>query len=250
LRGAFYFRVHRKSGAYKLLDADDMEAALREAIGRKSTPYGPARVLVRNLAGQEVASARVFPLLGSRSGAGQGDKSSDEEHRQREVPAFYGSPGRKAMRTTYPCIGNHDSGELASPDDRDQVMDNLYLRERFAGEEKYGRASIDPGLFYRFRYGPEHHLHAPSAGLFEKAVVRAMFSGHEHNFQHSRQNSIDYFITGGAGKIRRNKPSTDGFEDAHTTVIGPVEIPALLAIVTVPPAPSETARVPLAERTR
>ena len=52
--------------------------------------------------------------------------------------------------------------------------------------------------------------------LFEKAGVRAMFSGHEHNFQHSRHNEIDYFITGGAGKIRRRKPSGGGFEDAHT----------------------------------
>src|SRR4029453_886247 len=53
----------------------------------------------------------------------------------------------------FPCIGNHDSGELESPDDRDQVMDNFYLRERFAGEDKYGRASIDPGLFYPFQCG-------------------------------------------------------------------------------------------------
>ena len=43
-----------------------------------------------------------------------------------------------------------------------------------------------------------------------------MFSGHEHNFQHSRHNGIDYFISGGAGKVRRNKPSDGGFEDAHT----------------------------------
>jgi hypothetical protein len=43
-----------------------------------------------------------------------------------------------------------------------------------------------------------------------------MFSGHEHNFQHSRHAGIDYFITGGAGKIRKGRPSNDGFADAHT----------------------------------
>jgi hypothetical protein len=43
-----------------------------------------------------------------------------------------------------------------------------------------------------------------------------MFSGHEHNFQHSRNSGIDYFVTGGAGKVRRGTPSQDGFEDART----------------------------------
>ncbi len=53
----------------------------------------------------------------------------------------------------YPCIGNHDSGETEDRDDRDQLLDNMYLRERIASDEASGRASVDPGLFYRFRYG-------------------------------------------------------------------------------------------------
>jgi tartrate-resistant acid phosphatase type 5 len=52
----------------------------------------------------------------------------------------------------YPCIGNHDAGETEDHDDREQLMDNMYLRERFAAEEPSGGASLDPGLFYRFRY--------------------------------------------------------------------------------------------------
>ena len=55
----------------------------------------------------------------------------------------------------YPCIGNHDGNEAESTDDRVQVMDNLYLAERLKGEEAAGRASIGPGLFYRFRYGSQ-----------------------------------------------------------------------------------------------
>jgi tartrate-resistant acid phosphatase type 5 len=53
----------------------------------------------------------------------------------------------------YPCIGNHDGNETEVNDDRDQIMDNFYLAERLLGEEAAGRASIGPGLFYRFRYG-------------------------------------------------------------------------------------------------
>jgi tartrate-resistant acid phosphatase type 5 len=52
----------------------------------------------------------------------------------------------------YPTIGNHDAGETESRDDRDQLIDNFYINERIAGEEAAGRASVDPGLFYRFRY--------------------------------------------------------------------------------------------------
>jgi tartrate-resistant acid phosphatase type 5 len=273
--GAFYFRVKEKRENYKLLDADDMEPALRETIGRKSTPYGPARVVVRNTLGEEVASPRVFDanhcwvsglqpnteytyqvfvaptkkrsLEGVEEESAKGErwdwaiqngqaslypgrryqnrfrtfphpaqdtpafsfavigdfgvgikKPSDDEHRQREIADAlhiavtdydvrfllttgdniyagsrflwitgsdgdedddwfftYFQPYRYIINRVpvFPCIGNHDSGELESPDDRDQVMDNFYMRERFAGEEKYGRASIGPGLFYRFEFG-------------------------------------------------------------------------------------------------
>lgn len=396
--GAFYFRVKEKDGSHKLLDAEDMEPALRETIGRKSTPYGPARVVVRNAAGEEAASARVFDanhcwvtglapdteytyqvfvaptkkrsIEGAEEEWAKGErwdwkiqngqaslypggqynnrfrtfphpaqptpkfrfavigdfgvgikKPSDDKHRQREIAEAldiaatehdvrfllttgdniyagsrflwitgaegdedddwfftYFQPYRYLINRVpvYPCIGNHDTGELESPDDRDQVMDNFYLRERFAGEERYGRASIGPGLFYRFPFGrdaefvcidtskeslftdrlfevPKHFDFLQSAlgqapavsprwrvpfshhppfcagprhgntssmhkllPLFEQAGVKAMFSGHEHNFQHSRSNGIDYFISGAAGKIRRGRPSEREFADAHT----------------------------------
>jgi len=164
----------------------------------------------------------------------------------------------------YPSIGNHDGDETEVNDDRDQVMDNFYLAERLAGEEQAGRASIGPGLFYRFRYGSDvelvcldssrrfllfgdrffrhlnhqpflqaafpppdgkpprwripfsHHppycagpMHGNSKSslehlvpLYRRAGVKLVLSGHEHNFQHSRADGIDYFVTGGGGKVR------------------------------------------------
>jgi hypothetical protein len=65
--------------------------------------------------------------------------------------------------------------------------------------------------------GPQHHNTKEMARLFplfDRAGVAVMFSGHEHNFQHSRANGIDYFVTGAAGKLRRTVP--DDFEDART----------------------------------
>lgn len=174
----------------------------------------------------------------------------------------------------YPSIGNHDADETEEHDDRAQVEDNFYLRERIGSEEAAGRASFCPGLFYRFRYGsdiefvcidtskenffkgyrlyefPKHwdfveqsfpsegphpawripFMHHPlySAGpqhhntrgmekllpLFERSGVRVMFSGHEHNFQHSRTAGFDHFVSGAAGKMRHARP--DRFAAAHT----------------------------------
>ncbi|HEX6973919.1 MAG TPA: metallophosphoesterase, partial [Vicinamibacterales bacterium] len=174
-----------------------------------------------------------------------------------------------------PTIGNHDTRETEEHDDREQVMDNMYLRERLAADEAAGRASVSPGLFYSFRVsadiefvcydtskedffrrgrlfeypkhwdfmqrafpprdaggirwrvpfghhppfcaGPQHHntdRMESVVQLFEAGGVRASFSGHEHNFQHSRWNGIDYFVTGAGSKIRRRTPTR--FEDAHT----------------------------------
>jgi tartrate-resistant acid phosphatase type 5 len=174
----------------------------------------------------------------------------------------------------YPSIGNHDAEETEERDDRAQVEDNFYLRERILSEEAAGRASFCPGLFYRFRYGsdiefvcldtskevffrakrlfeypkhwefvensfpedrtgtlwripfahhppycagPQHHNTKSMQRLiplFERSGVKVMFSGHEHNFQHSRADGIDYFVTGAAGKLRRTPP--DSFASAHT----------------------------------
>jgi hypothetical protein len=50
--------------------------------------------------------------------------------------------------------------------------------------------------------------------LFKRGGARVVFSGHEHNFQHSRANGVDYFVTGAAGKFRNATP--DRFEEART----------------------------------
>jgi hypothetical protein len=173
----------------------------------------------------------------------------------------------------YPCIGNHDTAETEDRDDREQLLDNLYLKERIASDESSGRASMDPGLFYRFRYGrdvefvcldtskedfwrrgrlyeyPKHwewleQTFADHAGvrwripfchhppfcagpqhtntdrmekvlpLFARGGARVVFSGHEHNFQHSQHQGIDYFVTGAGSKVRKGSPHD--FERAHT----------------------------------
>lgn len=58
----------------------------------------------------------------------------------------------------YPSIGNHDTAETEAQDDRSQLEDNLYIRERVAADVVAGRASRGPGLFYRFRVGANVEL--------------------------------------------------------------------------------------------
>ena len=53
----------------------------------------------------------------------------------------------------YPTAGNHDGADEEQSDDRAQLEDNLYLRARFDPRSEAGRASLDPGLFYRLQLG-------------------------------------------------------------------------------------------------
>jgi hypothetical protein len=214
------------------------------------------------------ASKKIFGI----PVGGQGDEDDDWYF------TFY-QPYRYIINRlpVYPSIGNHDSSETEDREDRNQVIDNFYIAERIKGEEAAGRASSDPGLFYRFRYGSDieficidtsresifserlykhpkhadflsralpvgdiaehpapawripfgHHppfsagpRHHNTSGMeelisrFHQAGVRAVFSGHEHNFQHSQSEGVNYFVTGAAGKLREKPPNK--LHDART----------------------------------
>jgi tartrate-resistant acid phosphatase type 5 len=69
-----------------------------------------------------------------------------------------------------------------------------------------------------FSAGPRHHNTASMSSLlplFARAGVRVVLSGHEHNFQHSQVDGIDFFVTGAAGKFRGGTP--DRFREAGTS---------------------------------
>ena len=58
----------------------------------------------------------------------------------------------------YPSVGNHDSSDTEQADDREQLADNLYTDLRFADGAEVERASVDPGMFYRLRFGADLQL--------------------------------------------------------------------------------------------
>jgi tartrate-resistant acid phosphatase type 5 len=55
----------------------------------------------------------------------------------------------------FPSFGNHDEVETEGEDDRDQLYDNLYVLPHLTVMRDPGDASLDPGLFYRFRFGAD-----------------------------------------------------------------------------------------------
>ena len=56
----------------------------------------------------------------------------------------------------FPAIGNHDTTDTEGSDDRAQMEDNFHVHERFRRQQD--RASVGPGLFYRFGYGNDLEL--------------------------------------------------------------------------------------------
>lgn len=208
----------------------------------------------------------VYPGLRPRGSEGSGGRDAD----------WYGSfyqPYRYALAQVpvYPTVGNHDSSDKETSDDREQIRDNFHTAARFTPEVAGPRASVNPGMFYRFPFGagiefvcidtsladplptehffehPRHHAflqeafpadgsgprwrvpfsHHPVycagphhgnteamvehlAPLFARAGVRAAFAGHEHNFQHSRVDGTDYFLSGAGGQLREEPPEQFG----------------------------------------
>jgi tartrate-resistant acid phosphatase type 5 len=258
--GDFGTGVRRPSTEHKR--QREVAAALERAVDRDGI-----RLLLTT--GDNIYAGRT--LLGIPVGA-TGDEDDDWFF-------TYFQPYRYLINRipVYPCIGNHDGNETEINDDRDQIMDNFYLSERLVGEQPAGRASVGPGLFYRFRFGSQvefvaldssrrfllfgerffrHVNHQPflqaafpaaAAGdaprwripfahhppycagpqwgnsrssiehlvpLYRRSGVRLVLSGHEHNFQHAHVDGIDYFVTGGGGKLRPGTPA--GFAEAGT----------------------------------
>ncbi|MDX1621914.1 MAG: metallophosphoesterase [Nitriliruptorales bacterium] len=68
-----------------------------------------------------------------------------------------------------------------------------------------------------FNAGPKHdnaqHLIDGIVPLLQRAGVKVMLSGHEHNFQHQRHEGIDYIVTGAGGKLREGRP--EQWDEAH-----------------------------------
>ena len=115
-----------------------------------------AEVLERLVTDSEV---RFVVSLGDNIYLGEqgevGDESGAEDD---EWYSSYYQPYRYVISRVpvYPTVGNHDAAEGENSDDRAQMEDNFHTVERFRDQQD--RASVEPGLFYRWRYGASVEL--------------------------------------------------------------------------------------------
>lgn len=81
----------------------------------------------------------------------------------------------------YPTVGNHDTGDTEHSDDREQVRDNFHTEVRFSPEIVGDRASVDPGMFYRFRYGADVEFVAIDTSLAVELPTEHFFQDDKHH---------------------------------------------------------------------
>ncbi len=127
------------TGIYEQGEAGERQLQLGAALERAATVHDVRLVLTT---GDNI-------YLGDEDTvAGTGDEDDDW------YPSFY-QPYRYLLNRIpfFPTVGNHDTGETENSDDRDQLDDNFFLEHRFRPWVEAGRASLDPGLFYRFGLG-------------------------------------------------------------------------------------------------
>jgi tartrate-resistant acid phosphatase type 5 len=185
-----------------------------------SSFYQPYRYLLNRLP--------VFPTVGNHD-AGDSERSDDRDQLvdnmfcdlrfRPEIEAGRASLGpglfyRLKIGSLLELICIDTS--IANEPDVEHYFDDpehaRWVRDALAAEGTGARWRIPFSHHPPFCAGPEH---GPTPGmverlvpLFEQAGVRIVLSGHEHNFQRSVVNGIDYLVSGAGGKLRPKPPAT------------------------------------------
>ena len=113
--------------------------------------------------------------LGHEDSAGTGNE--DDEW----YASFY-QPYRYIINRVpvFPTVGNHDAGDSERSDDRAQLEDNFFLDHRFRPHVEAGRASLEPGLFYRLPVGANLELICLDTSLASDMDVEHYFDDPAH----------------------------------------------------------------------
>ncbi|MGY1669138.1 metallophosphoesterase [Geodermatophilus sp. SYSU D00710] len=117
----------------------------------------------------------VYATPGCRGSEGSGDRDDD----------WYGSfyqPYRYTLARVplYPAVGNHDTADEESSDDRAQLRDNFHTEARFGPHTTASRSSLDPGMFYRFGYGRDVEFVCIDTSLARRLPTEHFFEDPRH----------------------------------------------------------------------
>ncbi len=80
----------------------------------------------------------------------------------------------------YPSVGNHDASDKERSDDRSQLSDNFFLDQRFREGVGSERSSLDPGLFYAFRFGRDIEFVAVDTSMATEFEETRFYDHPEH----------------------------------------------------------------------
>ncbi|MGY1634633.1 metallophosphoesterase [Geodermatophilus sp. SYSU D01186] len=117
----------------------------------------------------------VYATPGRRGSQGSGGQDDD----------WYGSfyqPYRYALARVpvYPAVGNHDTSDEESSDDRTQIRDNFHTDARFGPHTTATRSSLDPGMCYRFGYGADVEFVSIDTSLARSLPTEHFFEDPRH----------------------------------------------------------------------
>ena len=115
------------------------------------------------------------------------------------------------------CIDTSLSRDLPTPHFFEHPRHRRFLADALPGAPR-PRWRIPFSHHPAYCAGP-HHLNTPAVvdhlvPLFRRAGVGVAFAGHEHNFQLSRVDGVDYVLSGAGGQLREQPP--EGFAAAGT----------------------------------
>lgn len=113
---------------------------------------GLARALERAVDGYD---ARLVLTVGDNVYLGTEGTTSGTGNEDDDWYGSFYQPYRYLLNRVpfFPAVGNHDASDTERSDDREQLADNYFIEQRFRPQVESGRASLDPGLFYRFGVG-------------------------------------------------------------------------------------------------
>jgi tartrate-resistant acid phosphatase type 5 len=151
---------------FRTFPAPDQRAALRFAVLgdygvgiRASDGRGARQLRLAEALDRAVRSADVRLVLTTGDNIYLGEEDSVDGTGDQDDDWYYSfyEPYRFVIDRVpvYPGVGNHDTGESEISDNRDQLADNFFTDLRFGHDVESRRASVDPGLYYRFSYGAD-----------------------------------------------------------------------------------------------
>lgn len=169
-------------------------------VKKFETPY--AKLLAQNV--------KFYAALGNHDGGGKANKETSYAKFNMEGRRYYtftrGEAGKQPLAQFFAL----DSGQM-------EVTQLAWLEQTLSQSTARWKIAFFHHPLYSSgkMHGADLKLRAQLEPLFVKYGVQLVLNGHEHFYERLKpQRGVQYFISGAAGKIRRNNIRRDGPEFA------------------------------------